>query len=216
MRVGLLFGGWSYEAFLSATPAIEKSLVRNGHEVVLINCANEMLPAILNDSKIDVAFLSSHGYYHEDGRLQSLCEWINMPYTGANHFASALCMNKELFKHAVEKFSTFKPLYLNISSLEDLNNPDIDQVLSLGKAIIKPLLSGASIGIRIIENKSQLEQGLIEALSNYGEFIFEPFIEAGREYSVVVHDLHGEVEVMDICEILTNGVFFDFEMKKRI
>ncbi|MBA2781242.1 D-alanine--D-alanine ligase family protein [Billgrantia kenyensis] len=213
MRVGLLFGGWSYEAFLSATPAIEKSLIRNGHDVVLIDCANNMLPSILKESKIEVAFLSSHGYYHEDGRLQGICDWIDLPYTGANHFSSAICMNKELFKHAISGFNEHNTPYANIKSLEDLKKDNVNHVFTLGKAIIKPITSGASIGIKIIEHKNQLEEDLVKLLGDYGECIIEPFIEINREFSIVVHDLLGEIEVMDICEILTNGDFFDFEMK---
>ena len=46
----------------------------------------------------DVAFPVLHGPYGEDGTVQGLLEALDVPYVGAGVMASALCMDKVLFK----------------------------------------------------------------------------------------------------------------------
>ena len=46
----------------------------------------------------DVAFPVLHGPYGEDGTVQGLLEALDIPYAGAGVLASAVCMDKVLFK----------------------------------------------------------------------------------------------------------------------
>ena len=46
----------------------------------------------------DVAFPVLHGPYGEDGTVQGLLEALDIPYVGAGVMASAVCMDKVLFK----------------------------------------------------------------------------------------------------------------------
>src|SRR5664280_2644731 len=47
---------------------------------------------------IDVVFPVLHGPFGEDGAIQGLCEMIGVPYVGAGVAASAIGMDKALFK----------------------------------------------------------------------------------------------------------------------
>ena len=47
---------------------------------------------------IDVAFLVIHGPFGEDGTLQGFLELAGIPYTGAGVMASAVAMDKIVFK----------------------------------------------------------------------------------------------------------------------
>ncbi len=51
-----------------------------------------------NIKDTDVVFLALHGGSGEDGRIQSMLELAGLSYTGSNHIASAVTMDKELSK----------------------------------------------------------------------------------------------------------------------
>src|SRR5437764_9811245 len=48
--------------------------------------------------EFDVALLAFHGLFGEDGRVQSLFELANVPYTGMRTLASSVCMHKAATK----------------------------------------------------------------------------------------------------------------------
>src|SRR5439155_15512714 len=50
----------------------------------------------------DVAFIALHGPFGEDGTIQAILEGIGLPYTGAGVAASAVGMDKALFKRLIE------------------------------------------------------------------------------------------------------------------
>lgn len=214
LKVGLLYGGWSYESYLCAHPSVEKALKRLGHDVTSIQTADENLASTLIAADFDVAFLASHGCFHEDGRLQSICEWIGLPYTGPNHFASSLCMNKVHFKRFADLYSD-EPMPYAVATLKNCK-PTYEQLqLQLGASemILKPALSGASVGIRTISSADELERHLPITIQMHGDTIIEPLLRNFRELSVTAHDFNGDVRVLDTCELLTCGKPFDFDMK---
>ena len=51
-----------------------------------------------NKSDIDIIFNALHGPWGEDGKIQGLFEYLNIPYTHSGVTASALGMNKQLSK----------------------------------------------------------------------------------------------------------------------
>ena len=54
------------------------------------------VPATL--ANVDVVLPVLHGPFGEDGTVQGLLELAGVPYVGAGVTASALCMDKDLFK----------------------------------------------------------------------------------------------------------------------
>ena len=64
----------------------------------------ETLPVVADSAparalgEIDVALPILHGPFGEDGTVQGLLELAGIPYVGAGVAASALCMDKDLFK----------------------------------------------------------------------------------------------------------------------
>src|SRR5439155_13993751 len=63
-------------------------------ETLLVPAANA--PATLGS--VDVGLPILHGPFGEDGTVQGLLELAGIPYVGAGVAASALCMDKDLFK----------------------------------------------------------------------------------------------------------------------
>src|ERR1044071_4521821 len=131
-RVGLVFGGRSveHEVSINSARSVAVGLAEAGHEVVPLGIApdgswlspSESQPALdgklnalpapggdiapslrnLLDARVDVLFPIVHGTWGEDGTLQGLCEMIDVAYVGAGVTASALAMDKLLFKRQME------------------------------------------------------------------------------------------------------------------
>ena len=81
-RVAVLMGGLSAEREVSLSSGHEcaKALRVAGYDVVAVDAGRD-LAARLQDIKPDCAFNALHGRYGEDGCVQGLLEWLEIPYT---------------------------------------------------------------------------------------------------------------------------------------
>jgi len=87
----------------AASPAEEVARLRSHEERGLATTAGEhgLTPRAAVRSlaeAIDVAFLAVHGPFGEDGTLQGFLELAGIPYVGAGVLASAVAMDKVVFK----------------------------------------------------------------------------------------------------------------------
>jgi len=110
MRVAVLGGGRSseHEISLRSAAAVATGLERGGHEVLRVEvdragvwrCGGEEVACAPGRGLLgaDVAFPALHGPYGEDGTVQGLLECLGVPYVGAGVMASAVCMDKLVFK----------------------------------------------------------------------------------------------------------------------
>lgn len=127
-------------------------------ELELSESLGEIIPPHQLSEHIDLAFLALHGRNGEDGRLQGLLEWMNIPYTGSSIFPSVFGMNKFMQKELME--SNFNvPNYLHISRTDWLSNPNkrelFHEVVSeMGlPMVVKAANQGSSIGVTVLEDE---------------------------------------------------------------
>ena len=104
-HVVVLQGGRSseHDVSLASAESVIAALRSRGHEVETIDLARgaTWLPDAATATAIngaDVVFPVLHGPFGEDGSVQGLLELAGVPYVGAGVTASALCMDKDLFK----------------------------------------------------------------------------------------------------------------------
>ena len=99
--VAVLMGGFSAERDVSLVSGREcaKALREAGYGVSEIDVGRD-LGALLKalDPRPDVAFNALHGRWGEDGCLQGVLEFLEIPYTHSGVLASALAMDKPLAK----------------------------------------------------------------------------------------------------------------------
>ena len=104
--------------------------------------------------QIDFAFLCLHGSNGEDGRIQGLLEYFNIPYSGSGIFASAFGMNKVLQKEWMRAFEFNVPPFVSIRRKEWNENPEgvYSKVCELVgfPAVVKPANQGSSIGVSVL------------------------------------------------------------------
>lgn len=142
---------------------------------------------------IDIGFLAFHGQYGEDGCIQGLLELANIPYTGCNHLASAVTMNKYqcsrfLKAHGVPVLDAVALQRKDfIQSLEQSIHTIRDQ-LKLFPLIVKPCSLGSSRGIAIAQDEKELTNGLANVFNYDSAAIIEPYINDLLEINVAVID----------------------------
>lgn len=115
-------------------------------------------PLDLSDLKqlIDVAFLALHGRSGEDGSIQGLLEWLEIPYTGSGIGSSALGMNKSLQKRLMK--SAFDLPDFEIIQAVNWSKESVDKwfracVANVGfPMVIKPANQGSSLGVSVLDH----------------------------------------------------------------
>lgn len=105
---------------------------------------------------IDFAFLTLHGPYGEDGTLQGMLQFYDIPYTGAGIYPSALGIDKSLQKHLFQSagFDTLSAVSIPRHKWEHEDHQrryfeEVKQSVSF-PCVIKPASQGSSIGVNIL------------------------------------------------------------------
>lgn len=120
---------------------------------------------------MDLAFLALHGPYGEDGNLQGLLEWYNIPYTGAGILSSAIGINKAVQKELLKAHDFNSPAY-GVVSRKDWESKDKSTIAknwvkTLGlPLVIKAPHQGSSIGVTIVKKTEQVEAAVDKAFFN--------------------------------------------------
>ena len=153
-RVAVLYGGQSAEreVSLKSGKAIYDALLSVEVDAILID-VNSKIVDQLSHHNIDRAFIALHGVGGEDGRIQALLEFLEIPYTGSDVQASALAMDKWFSKQIFKVSNVPTPDYRLLTDDTDLEGV----VACLGEALmIKPAHEGSSIGMAKISQFSEL------------------------------------------------------------
>ncbi|MFN3444598.1 MAG: D-alanine--D-alanine ligase, partial [Bacteroidia bacterium] len=104
---------------------------------------------------MDFAFLALHGMYGEDGTIQGLLEWYDIPYTGSGIMPSAIGMHKKTQKTMLQHAGFNSPKFLGITK-QNWQTADRKKLLAEVKKqvglpfVIKPANQGSSVGVSVI------------------------------------------------------------------
>jgi D-alanine-D-alanine ligase len=209
-RIGVLMGGPSSEREISlkSGKAVYESLKGASVDVVAIDILTDRRNdniLLLKNARIDCAFIALHGKYGEDGSIQEILEELRIPYTGPGVEASRLSMDKVASLEIFERHSLYVPRRVTL----DKNYP-IKNINFPLPWVIKPATHGSSIGLSIVDSKSELNEALRVAFSFDDRAIIEEYI-AGRELTVGILD----ETPLPVVEIIPKKRFFDYEAKYK-
>jgi D-alanine-D-alanine ligase len=198
-KVAVLMGGPGSERDVSLATGrgVAKALRSLGANVTEVDVrdANFKLP---ND--IELAFISLHGTFGEDGQVQKILEDRGVRYTGEGVEESRLAFDKIRSK---EKFREHEVRTPNWQVIRPGQNPTIPIPI-----VIKVPRQGSTVGIYIVKNEREIASAL-EAGSEYDhEFLVEKFV-PGRELTI---GILGN-DALPILEIVPKGGFYDFANK---
>jgi len=128
----------------------------------------ESVPATLAD--VDVVFPILHGPFGEDGTVQGLLELAGVAYVGAGVTASALCMDKDLFKSVMRDHGI--PVTQNVT----LRIGDAVQNPFGYPVFVKPARLGSSVGISKVLSPEELGDAVELAFRHDEKVLIEEFV----------------------------------------
>jgi D-alanine-D-alanine ligase len=125
---------------------------------------------------VDVAFPVLHGPFGEDGTVQGLLETLDVAYVGAGVAASAVCLDKVLFKQLMSAVGVPQVDYAGVRA-ERFAGARQEVLAELGElglpVFVKPAHLGSSLGIVKVAAAEDLEGALEDAFSHDGLVIVE-------------------------------------------
>jgi D-alanine-D-alanine ligase len=198
-KVAVLMGGPGSEREVSLATArgVSKALRSLGIDVVEIDVRDETF-AVPPDT--DLAFLTIHGTFGEDGQIQRILEQRGIPYTGDGIEPSEAAFDKIRSKEKFRVAGVTTPYW---------------QVLRIGQRptipppiVIKPPRQGSTVGVYIVRNEREIDNALAEAGKYDHDLLVEKFV-PGRELTV---GILGD-QALPILEIIPKGGFYDFTNK---
>ncbi len=200
LRVAVLAGGRSSEHDISLASArsVLESLDPARYDVVTVAIGRdgrwelgsgdgtvaETLPVPTANApatlgSVDVVLPILHGPFGEDGTVQGLLELAGVAYVGAGVAASALCMDKDLFKKVLRDSGIAVARHVAPRTGDAVENP-------FGyPCFVKPARLGSSVGITKAHDESELEQAVALAFRHDEKILIEEFVE-GVEVEVGV------------------------------
>lgn len=203
-KVAVLMGGISAEREVSLSSGREcaTALRDAGYEVVELDAGPD-LAARLDRIKPDVCFNALHGRWGEDGCVQGLLEWLQIPYTHSGVLASALAMDKQRSKD-VFRAAGLPVLASVIASREAV---EADHVMA-PPYVVKPNNEGSSVGIYIVgESPNGPPRLAREMPDNVMVETYAP----GRELTVTVM---GD-KSLTVTDIITDS-WYDYHAKYAV
>ena len=204
LRVGVLCGGFSNEREVSLRTgrAVNEALKSLGHTPIFIDVQSSLI-ADIDHAEVDICYNALHGTFGEDGQLQSILDFLGMPYTGEDQRTSVVAFDKELSKLVYESAKVSTPKWLVFereTTIDSISN-------TLGYPLFaKPISEGSSVGVEKIASA----QSLASRRTAWKEIPY--LLEAavfGTELSVACWD----DQVIGSVEIAPKREFYDYEAK---
>ena len=168
-----------------------------------------------------VVFIALHGPYGEDGVVQGLLESIDVAYTGAGVAASALGMDKALFKRVVRGLGLPVADWREITSTRWASDragvlAELEAFATANgdaRLMIKPARLGSSIGMAIAHVAAERGPALDEALRFDTLALAERYLPHARELEVAVLGNAGALEEYGPGEVISGREFYDYTAK---
>ncbi len=216
----MLAGGRSseHDVSLSSAAAVREGLEQGGHDVVTVEIArdgrwsSDGLPVSLEPGAgvlgAEVVFPVLHGPFGEDGTVQGLLETVDVPYVGAGVLASAVCMDKLVFKDLMARRGLPQVEYAAASAGAD----PAELVERLGLPVfVKPARLGSSVGISKVSEAGELPSALALSFEHDPVALVERMA-VGMEVECSVMG-NGEPVTSQPGEIVAHADWYDYEAK---
>ncbi len=200
-RVAVLKGGVSAEREVSLVSgrACAAALQGAGHDVVEIDAGRDLARA-LGDARPDAVFNALHGRWGEDGCVQGLLEWMQLPYTHSGVLASALAMDKARAK------AVFVGAGLPVAHGLLVGRDEARAAHPMEPPyVVKPVNEGSSVGVHIVLAGANQPAAIAEDAPE--TLLCERYV-PGRELSVAVL---GD-RPLAVTDIVTEG-WYDYHAK---
>ena len=222
MRVAVLGGGRSseHEVSLNSAASVRDGLREAGHDVVEVDLARDGTwwcdgeEVALRPGRglldCDVVFPVLHGPFGEDGTVQGLLELLDVAYVGAGVMASAVCMDKVVFKDLMAQAGIPQVPYA-LALAGSSERPDVS---AFGLPVwVKPARLGSSVGIVRVDRDEDLAAALDEAFAHDERVIIEASASGIEVECSVLGETHAPRVSAPGEIVVLKGEWYDYEAK---
>jgi D-alanine-D-alanine ligase len=185
-------------------------LGEDAHEALRMGVAEHghmPFPPRLDWSSYDVVFPLIHGHIGEDGTIQGFLQMLKKPYVGAGLTASALCMDKDLCKRALQQAGIPVVPWVTFYRGESTPEPKFKPPY-----FIKPANTGSSVGVSKVKADQDAAKALADAFLWDHKVMVEQGVDGVRELEVaLLGNIHASSSL--VGEITYQAEFYDYQTK---
>lgn len=217
LKVAVLMGGTSFEreASLASGKRVCDALEEAGHRVVPLDTTKDLVPT-LRSERPDVCYIALHGKHGEDGTIQSLLDFLDIPYVGSHADVCRNTRNKSLLPSHMETYRllTDEPIAASWPAGFCLSG-DVFKDMGAATALdlceeripggyplaVKPARGGSAFGVHKVDSQEELGRAILDALTFDNDVIIEQWIE-GVEVSVSILGTGWDAHALPPVEIV--------------
>jgi D-alanine-D-alanine ligase len=169
-----------------------------------------------------LVFIALHGPFGEDGTVQALCEAAGLAYTGSGVTASAIGMDKAVFKRLARGLGLPVVDWLEVRATRWSADPagvlaELDAFAAAGseaRLMVKPARLGSSVGMTLAHGEGERSAALAEAFRFDDVVLVERYVAGARDLEVaVIGNEPDALEVYGPGEIISGHEFYDYQAK---
>ena len=169
-----------------------------------------------------VIVIALHGPFGEDGTVQALLESVGLAYTGSGVAASAIGMDKTLFKRLCRGIGLPIVDWREVHAGGWARDPAAVRgeltAFAAGAAdprlMVKPARLGSSVGMTLVHDTSELDAALETAFRYDTLALVETYVPGARDLEVaVIGNGPAGLELFGPGEIVSGHEFYDFAAK---
>ena len=184
--------------------------------------AGQALQALAERDRRPVVFLALHGPFGEDGTAQALCEAAGLAYTGSGVTASAVGMDKAVFKRLVRGLGLPVTDWVEVRAAGWAADPtsvlaELAAFAAAGadeRLMVKPARLGSSVGMTLAHTAGERAAALDEAFRFDDLVLVERYLAGARDLEVsVLGNEPAELELYGPGEIVSGHEFYDYTAK---
>lgn len=223
MKVAVLMGGSSFEREFSIASGKQvcEALEEAGHKVVPLDTTSDLVPT-LRSERPDVCYSALHGKHGEDGTIQSLLEFLDIPFVGSPAAVCRKTWNKAFLPSVMEGYRASQHetdaagwphgICIARDAFKDMGAATAldlvaERVPGGFPLAVKPACGGSAMGVHKVEKAEDLGEAILDALSYDAEVLIEQWID-GVEVAVSILGEGWDAHVLPPVEIVPkNGLY---------
>jgi D-alanine-D-alanine ligase len=169
-----------------------------------------------------VVFIALHGPFGEDGTVQALLEAADLPYTGSGVAASAIGMDKAIFKRLCRGIGLPVVDWREVRAERWASDPEAVRTelaaFAAGagdpRLMVKPARLGSSVGMTLVHEAGELPAALDLALAYDTLTLVETYVAGARDLEVaVIGNDPAALELYGPGEVIAGHEFYDYAAK---
>ncbi len=209
LKLALIYGGISEEREISLISGEKVAeVLKDRFDLRVYDPKIDLGKLIKEKDSIDLAFPILHGRYGEDGTIQGFLELLEIPYIGSGVTASAISIDKLIFKQLVKNAGLPIPkTKVLLKKAKVVKRPSFHPPW-----FVKPNNQGSSVGVSSAHNLEGLKESLKEAFE-YDQIVHIEKQVIGQELTCGIMEKDQRPFPLPVVEIIPKEEFFNYQAK---